>query len=130
MNMKSALDRGNGLRVPMDEINEEIVMKTLAELLNNPKYLENAQDIARKFNDRPLTPEQSVVYWTEYAARHKGAKFLRAAGIDLNYIQFHNWDVYFVTLTFIAATFLSLWYLMNLIFCKSPAKNGNKQKKN
>lgn len=64
------------------------------ELLSNESYRDNAQELSKRFIDRPMTPEQTVVYWVEYAVRHKGAPHLRAAGNNLNFIGFHSIDTY------------------------------------
>lgn len=98
MNMAKAVARGYGLEVYYDDISEERVSAAINELLKNPKYSKNAKEISARFKDRPMTPQQAVVYWTEYAVRHNGAPHLRAAGVDLNYFQLRSYDVYAVML--------------------------------
>ncbi|KAG5680759.1 hypothetical protein PVAND_010246 [Polypedilum vanderplanki] len=130
MNMVKAEARGYGLHVAYDELNEETFSKALNEILSNPKYKKNAEIISKRFIDRPMTPQETVVYWTEYAVRHDGAKHLRASGNDLNFIQFHSIDVYlvlFVIFVFmLSITFTITKLLLKKLFCKSDAK----QKKN
>lgn len=43
--------------------------------------------------DRPVEPLDLSVYWTEFVMRHKGAKHLRPAVHDLNWIQYFCLDV-------------------------------------
>jgi glucuronosyltransferase len=107
MNMLKYELRECGIRIKFDEITEEKLTKALSDLLNNSKYTKNAQKLSRRFRDRPMTPQESVVFWTEYVARHDGAEFLRAAGNDMNFIQFHLIDVYCVLLS-ILIIFLAL----------------------
>ena len=130
MNMAKAVSREYGLKIDLDEITEEKVSKALNDLLSNPKYKENAKIISKRFVDRPMTPKEAVVYWTEYAFRHKGAPHLRAAGNDLNFIEFHLIDVY-LTLGLIASiifyiNFIVLKFILRRIFKK---KNDSKKLK-
>ena len=87
MNMAKTTARGYGLQILVPEITEENLSYRINELLNNPKYNENAKKISEIFNDRPRTPQEEVVYWTEYVARHNGAPHLQAASVNLNFIR-------------------------------------------
>lgn len=135
MNMMKAEERGYGLYINYDDIDEEILTKTLKELIDNPKYHENAKEISVRFNDRPMTPRESVVYWTEFAVRHKGAVHLRAESRNFNFIEFNLIDVYLtlaaILLIILFANFLIFKFLFKKIFCrKSAVKSSSKKKRN
>jgi glucuronosyltransferase len=98
MNAKKAVSRGNGLQIKYEEINEAKITESLTELLKNPKFENNAKIIAKRFKDRPFTPQETVVFWVEYAVRHKGAEFLSATAKDLSFIQLNLLDIYFTIL--------------------------------
>lgn len=57
------------------------------------RYIEASRDVSRRYRDQPLTPIETAVYWTEYVIRHKGARHLRSASMDLNWFEYHNVDV-------------------------------------
>lgn len=57
------------------------------------RYKENVQKLSTLHRDRPVEPLDLSVYWTEYVMRHKGAKHLKSAGADLNWIQYSCLDV-------------------------------------
>jgi glucuronosyltransferase len=50
-------------------------------------------------NDQPQTPLERAVYWTEYVIRHKGARHLRSAAVDLSWYQYLLLDVMLVLVT-------------------------------
>jgi glucuronosyltransferase len=123
MNMAKAVARGYGLQLYFEDITEKVLTDKLKELLENPKYDENAKVISSRFTDRPMTPQESVVYWTEYAVRHKGAPHLRAAGNSLSFIELNLIDVYAVMglIIFVVLSFC-LKILVNM--CKvKPRQN-------
>jgi len=127
MNMAKAVARGYGLKIGLDEITEEKVSHALNELLFNPTYKQNAEIISKRFVDRPMTPKETVVYWTEYAFRHKGAPHLRAEGRNLNFIEFHLIDVY-LTLALIASIILYINYQILKFFLRKLCKKKVDQK--
>lgn len=118
--MNKVESRGCGLQVIYEEISEERLTNAINELLNNPKYSKNAKEVAARFNDRPMSPKETVVYWTEYVARNKGAPYLRAAGNDLNFVQFYLIDVcaflILCTIAMLTLIYLSGKYLIEKIF--------------
>lgn len=115
MNAARAVNAGYGLKLNFEDITEINVLKVVNEILNNPKYHQTAQLKSKRFNDRPLSPQQSVVYWAEYVIRHNGAPQLKSPGVDLSFIQFHSIDVY-ATLMIIASILLtSIYFSIKLI---------------
>jgi glucuronosyltransferase len=130
MNMAKAVTRGYGLQIYFDDISEEKIDEALKELLENPIYSQRAKEISQRFNDRPMTPQQSVVYWTEYAVRHHGAAHLKAAAADLSFIELHLIDVYAA----LAAILLIILYIdykiLKFILSKCFKKSAKKVKKN
>ena len=67
-------------------------------------YQERINRLSAIYRDEPLTASERVVYWMEFLVRHGGAKHLRSAANDLNLIQYHLLDVYFVLILFVLAT--------------------------
>lgn len=114
MNIKRAEAKGYALTVDYRNITEENFSKALNELLTNPSYITNAKRLSGIFKDRPLTPKESVVYWTEHVIRQKGAHYLKAEGLNLSYVEFHLLDVY---ATLIASA-LGLFYIFFKISMK------------
>jgi len=118
--------KGYGLQINYDDITEEAITESIKELLNNPKYKTNAVSISKRFLDRPMTPQQSVVYWTEYAARHQGASHLKPQSTALSFIEFHLIDVYCTFLVYIIVIgyfkIVVFRMILKRIFRKSQSK--------
>lgn len=126
MNMAKSVMKGYGLQINFDDVTEEAVTESITELLNNPKYKTNAMTVSKRFLDRPMTPQQSVVYWTEYAARHQGADHLKSQSTALSFIEFHLIDVYCTLLAILVVigyiNFVILRMILRRCFRKSPEK--------
>jgi hypothetical protein len=133
MNMMKSVKRGYGLQVLYSEFSEEKFSNAITEILSNPKYGETAKIVSNRFKDRPMTPQQTVAYWTEYAARHHGARHLRSAGNELNFMELNSLDVYAVmAIVFVIILIVDCWILKAVLKrCFKGRKNVvSKKKKN
>ncbi|KAJ9601564.1 hypothetical protein L9F63_000307 [Diploptera punctata] len=92
-NMQKAQLAGFGVLLDFKNVTTESVKWAIAEILENPRYAENAQRISRIFRDQPLTPLDQAMFWTEYVIRHKGAPHMRSAALDLTWYQYFLLDV-------------------------------------
>lgn len=76
--------------------------------------------------DQPQNPLERAVWWTEYVIRHKGARHLRSAAVDMPWYQYFLLDV-FAFLIAVSFVFLYVFY----IFIRSIKRllfSGNKVK--
>jgi len=63
-----------------------------------------------------MSPAESVVYWTEYVLRHKGAPHLKSHALNLKWYQYFLVDV-ICTLLFIAFVIsFIIYYTIKMIF--------------
>lgn len=126
MNMAKAVTRGYALQLYYDDVNVDSLLGAIKELLSNQKYRDNAIEISKRFIDRPMTPQETVNYWVEYAVRHKGAPHLRAAGNDLNFVAFHSIDTYSVlviaTIFYLYVVYLVFQFLLRKCYGKKNVK--------
>lgn len=92
-----------GMAISMDllSMTKETLSNAISELINDEKYAKNAKIASNLFKDRPMTPQQSVVYWTEYVIRHKGAPHLKSHAVNLMWYQYLLLDVMAVSFIFV-----------------------------
>lgn len=76
------------------------------------RYNDNMQKLSDAFKDRPMTPQQSVIYWTEYIIRHNGAPHLKISATQLNWFQYLLLDV----LSFVTISTIFILYLVFRFF--------------
>ncbi|XKL68154.1 hypothetical protein PGB90_003645 [Kerria lacca] len=81
-------EKGAGIYLDFRTISKEIIVNAIRTILGDTRYEERMQELSRTFKDRPLSPQESVVYWTEYVIRHGGAPHLRTTAIDMPFYQY------------------------------------------
>lgn len=92
------------------------------------RYKSKAMELSKRFKDRPKTPKEEIIFWTEYVIKHNGDNNLKSSGIDLFWYQYGIIDV----LSLVSFTFLIISYLMffllkiikNILFRLYKSKNN------
>ncbi|XP_050419839.1 UDP-glucosyltransferase 2-like isoform X2 [Adelges cooleyi] len=92
-NIANLVDAGMALSLDLLTMTESEFLNTVTQLINNDTYSSNAKAASDRFKDRPMSPAESVVYWTEYVLRHKGAPHLKSKALDLTWYQCMLLDV-------------------------------------
>jgi len=103
--------KGVGLKIPLDELSEKSFSKALHQVLESPSYGDNMKRLSAIFRDRPMSPAESVVYWTEYVLRHNGAAHLRPVSTELRWYQVLLLDIFSILFVSIL-TFVCLVYFL------------------
>ncbi|XP_001947235.2 UDP-glucuronosyltransferase 2B17 [Acyrthosiphon pisum] len=115
-NIDNLVEAGMGISMDLLTLQKDELIKNILELINNEKYMQNAKIVSDRFKDRPMSPAESVVYWTEYVIRHKGAPHLKSHAFNLTWYQYFLLDVIFVILFFISFTIFINYKLFKLIY--------------
>lgn len=68
------------------------------------------------FKDRPQTPLEEAIYWTEYVIRYNGAPQLRTKGSQLPWYQYYLIDVAIVLLSISVAIITIIYVVLSYIF--------------
>lgn len=90
-----------------------------------------------KYKDRPLSPQDTVVYWVEYVVRHSGAYHLRTAAADMPFYQYLLLDVIGFIVAIFVVFFVTIFYtfkmwflLLRKLFSKNKPQHTPKVKEN
>ncbi|XP_050538591.1 uncharacterized protein LOC126904011 [Daktulosphaira vitifoliae] len=111
-NIDNLVENGMALSLDLLTFTQEQLYLAIIELVNRTKYTNNAKIVSARFKDRPMTPVDSVVYWTEYVIRHKGAPHLKSQAIDLKWYQYFLIDIFAVI---ILAILIASYMLYNIL---------------
>lgn len=74
------------------------------------------QRLSTIFKDRPISPLDTAIYWSEYVIQHKGAPWLRTAAADMPLYKYLLLDVIIcVMLTVILLIYLIVFVVKKII---------------
>lgn len=74
------------------------------------------QQMSAIAKDRVLPPVDLAVWWVEYVLRHKGAKHLRPATLDLHWTQYIMLDVAIFVTVIISIIVFIVYKLLQILF--------------
>ncbi|KAL4135966.1 hypothetical protein QTP88_007543 [Uroleucon formosanum] len=115
-NIDNLVNAGMAISMDLLSVTEETFLNAILEIVNNDRYQKNAKIASERFKDRPMSPAELVVYWTEYLLRHNGALHLKSHAQNLAWYQYLLVDVLSAFL-FIALVFLFIiYYGLKLIY--------------
>ncbi|XP_065216818.1 UDP-glucosyltransferase 2-like [Planococcus citri] len=92
---------GVAVQLELEQITKSTFLEALNNIVNDTKYRDNMQILSKEFKDRPISPQQSVVYWTEYVVRHNSAPHLNPISNELSWFQYLLIDVIIFVLLFV-----------------------------
>ncbi|XP_054737750.1 UDP-glucosyltransferase 2-like [Anastrepha obliqua] len=127
LNLKKAEHGGYAITLDLHTLTRDDLKNGLQQLLFNSTYRDTIKRISRIFHDRPMGPRETALYWIDYVIRHKGARHLRAAGLDLKWYQFYLLDVIGLAVAVIVVALgvvvtLVCWFLQRIKGAKSKQK--------
>ncbi|XP_017040209.1 UDP-glycosyltransferase UGT5 [Drosophila ficusphila] len=126
-NADAMVKKGFGLTQNLLALEEKPFREGILEILSNPQYGEKVKTFSSLYRDRPMTARESVIYWTEYVIRHKGAVHLQSPLVHMNFIAANNIDVY-VLLAAILITLLLLFKVVVQFIYRKFISKSKKQK--
>ncbi|EDV93631.1 UDP-glycosyltransferase UGT5 [Drosophila grimshawi] len=92
-NVERAKRAGFGLSLDHSKMTALELKQTIERLIGEPQFTARAQQISARYHDKPMGPQETAIWWTEYVLRHKGAPHMRVAAQDLSFIAYHSLDV-------------------------------------
>ncbi|XP_026734627.1 UDP-glucuronosyltransferase 2B31-like [Trichoplusia ni] len=125
-NLLQAQSFGYAKILQYNDINEENLYKLLHEVLTNDSYAKNAKEMSRRFQDRPMSPLDTAMYWIEYVIRNNGAHYWKNPALELSWIAAYMIDVY---LFIFGVTLLFLYVVAKVVSIVLSAFSGKKTKK-
>ncbi|KAF2367396.1 UDP-glucuronosyl/UDP-glucosyltransferase [Trinorchestia longiramus] len=93
-NMHKSTTDGIAETIDWDDLTEDLLLSTIKKMLTNSSYQETVNRRSLVMRDQPLSPQDTVVYWTEYVIRHGGAPHLQSPVRTMPWYVLYNVDVW------------------------------------
>lgn len=120
--------RGMGVILPYEKITKELVFSSLRKALD-ARSSENAKKVSFSYKNRPLSPVDSAVWWSEYVISTNGAVLTKSNSVFMSWFAYHSLDVYFALISILCITIMSWIFLIKKV-CGSNGKSVKKPANN
>ncbi|VVD02541.1 unnamed protein product [Leptidea sinapis] len=129
-NLFSIEELGIGRILRYHDINEENLFELLSEFVNTDAYKKKAEEVSRRYLDRPMSALDTAVFWLEYVIRNNGAPYMKSPAIELNWWAYTMLDVYiFLAVTLTLTMFVIIKILIFVKMILMTQKSNIKSKK-
>ncbi|XP_034934683.1 UDP-glucuronosyltransferase 2B14-like [Chelonus insularis] len=114
-NAAAAKERGVAIVLEWNNFNAKSLRSAIDRVFNDSSYQKNAKLLQKAWNDRPETPLQTAVWWTEYVARGNGNKYLKSSAASLSWYQITLIDVVIVLVMVLAMLVFIIYRIIRML---------------
>ncbi|CAG9793379.1 unnamed protein product [Diatraea saccharalis] len=123
LNMDRVVGKGFGKRVDLDWDFVDNLRVAIAEIIDNPRYCDAAEEISFVYHHRPVSPGSELVHWVQHVARTQGAPHLRSSALHVPLYQKMYLDLAAVVLIII----IVITKLIKTLFRKKSTEKNHKK---
>ncbi|XP_044314895.1 uncharacterized protein LOC108051561 [Drosophila rhopaloa] len=129
INLQYVRQAGMAEILDSNALNTEILTNTIEEILQNPEYDMNARKMSHTFRDRPMSPLDTAVWWTEYVLRNKDATHMRLKTEEISLMRYYRLDWLLPFGLRFGIVFGSVIFLIFKMFQKSRERQRRRQER-
>lgn len=114
---------GVAIKLDIATLKVENFKSAIIEVLENPKYTENAKKISKIFQDKPMKPLDTAIYWIEFVMRNPDAPFFKSPTLELGFLASNSLDIYLFLIISIHLILFTVYKTFKKLFrSKSDSK--------
>lgn len=141
LNAAALVRRGMGIILHLEDINENNVIKSIKQVLeekydisnyricsnrnNFPllySFMKNAKTVSESYKSRPQSALDTAVWWVEYVAQTKGAPLLKSHDIEMTWFSYHLLDIYMIVVGSISFVLYAVFLVFRSLCSPRPSK--------
>lgn len=128
LNAAALENRGMGVVLKFQDINEHTVNGALRRVLDK-RFRNNAKKVAYAYKHRPMSPNDTAVFWAEYVIATHGAPLVRPHTVYANWIVYTGLDIY-LTVSVVLLIIVLYWaHLLKRLLAAKKIKSEVSKKK-
>lgn len=89
-NMQRVEAAGIAKVLDWNSLSVDNLISAVHDIIDDPTYAQKAKEMGHNFRDRPMTPLDTAVWWTEYALRHRNASHMRLNKGELPFMVYYQ----------------------------------------
>lgn len=123
-NLGKAVGIGIAVKVDIKNITLAGFKESILTVLQDPKYFKNAQKISKLFQDKPMKPLETAVWWSEFVMRNPNLDHLKSPTIALGPFVSKSYDV---ILAVVFVLHLIAYLLFKTVQCLKGSASSKKK---
>ncbi|XP_045473078.1 UDP-glycosyltransferase UGT5-like [Harmonia axyridis] len=115
LNSARGVSGGYAKSIDFLDITESTLSSAIQELLKDSRYKLNAEKRAIVMKLKPISPRDTIIFWTEYVIENHGAPYLRASSLDVPWCQFVLLDV--LPIIILPPVIVLIGFIVLVVYC-------------
>ncbi|XP_072931511.1 UDP-glycosyltransferase UGT5-like [Epargyreus clarus] len=107
---------GLGVQIQMSEVTKDKLLNKFSIILQ-PNFRENVKILSKSWHDRPISPMDNAIFWTEFAANYPNVT-LRSRSADVPFYEYLCLDILAIMVLIIYNSFYLVNFLLVFLFTK------------
>ncbi|CAL8144013.1 unnamed protein product [Orchesella dallaii] len=128
--------KGIGIQMEITDFTADELENAIQRILSDNRYAENVKKVNKRFLDRPSTPLQTGLWWTNFVLRQESTDYIRPSSVNLSWWVKRQIDVWiFLCVLLISINVVTIYVIYKIfkrcLIGSSEAKvsKGGKNKK-
>ncbi|XP_075976669.1 UDP-glycosyltransferase UGT5-like [Anticarsia gemmatalis] len=98
-NAAAVEESGLGVQIQIKDLTKDNLLQKIKTVLD-PEFRRRVKELSRAWHDNPMSPMDTAIYWTEYAARNKNFTF-RSPATTVPMYQYLYLDIFATVTVFV-----------------------------
>ncbi|CAL8143995.1 unnamed protein product [Orchesella dallaii] len=108
--------KGIGIKMEITDFTEDEMENALHRILGDKRFSENMKRVAKQFQDRPHTPLQTGLWWTNFILRQEDTDYIRPPSVNQSWWVKRQIDVWIFLIVFlISVNSLTIYIFVKLV---------------
>lgn len=120
---------GVAIKMEIGKLKVDNFKSSILEVLENSSYTENARKISKIFQDKPMKPIDTAVFWIEFVLRNPDAPFFKSPTLELGFLASNSLDIYLVLIISLHLILFVMLKLLRKFFRRSKSDSSSSNRK-
>lgn len=85
--------KGVGAKIDFKTLTTENFKQVILKVVENPEYAENAKKISKLFQDKPMKPLETALWWVDYVIRNPNLDHMKSPTLDIGLFAGNSLDI-------------------------------------
>jgi len=106
-----------GMRVEVRDLTTKSMQNAVYQILTDGKFSKNMKKKSLVLRDRPMSPVDTAVYWTEFVLRHEDTASLKPM-VHVDWFQRRMYDGFLVIMLGVIMSIATFIYIANSLYVR------------
>lgn len=87
------IQKGVGAKIDFRTLTTESFKEVILKVVENPKYAENSKKVAKLFQDKPMKPLETALWWVDYVIRNPNLDHMKSPTLETGFFVAYSLDI-------------------------------------